>query len=61
MTTISSRAPCVKPSEGPISLGLVYPLETDFVNGGCSQAQINGLTVDDRYTQHDVGATEYDV
>jgi hypothetical protein len=48
-TTTGTGSPCMKPSENSIGTGFFYPIESDYVEEGCSVAQINGKQVDDRY------------
>lgn len=48
-TTTGSNTPCMKPSENTINGIAYYPIERDFVEEGCSVAQINGFSVDERY------------
>jgi hypothetical protein len=55
----------MKPGENPISGAIYYPLERDYVEGGCSLARMNGYYNDLRYA--DLGSemspaiTQYDV
>jgi hypothetical protein len=51
----------MKPHENPLGRGLYYPTERDNVEGGCSEARMNGYYSDGRYENLGMEATQYDV
>lgn len=51
----------MKYSDFTVGSGVSYPIETDFVKGGCTLARTNGYTFDNRYVDLGMTASQYDI